>query len=109
MFRVPSTGWLRPLLNIFASSTGRRTQPLDPSLSNSRFVNRRSRSPYVVPATESALRATSIIGSGMDQLPNRDTIAAFEARLGPRLTSVLIWLLAGALSLGALGVILGSL
>ena len=45
----------------------------------------------------------------MDSLPNRDTVAAFEARLGRPLTSVLIWLLAIAIALGALSVILGAL
>lgn len=45
----------------------------------------------------------------MDLLPNRDTVAAFEARLGKPLMTVLIWLLAGGLMVGSLAVILGGL
>lgn len=44
-----------------------------------------------------------------DLLPNRDTVAAFEARLGKPLMSVLIWLLATALAVGAIGVIFTGL
>jgi hypothetical protein len=45
----------------------------------------------------------------MDALPNRDTVAAFEARLGKPLTSVLIWLIAIAIACGAAGGIIASL
>jgi hypothetical protein len=45
----------------------------------------------------------------MDLLPNRDTVAAFEARLGPGLMSVLIWLLATALAIGSIGIIFAGL
>lgn len=44
----------------------------------------------------------------MDTLPNRDTVAAFEARLGPKLMTVLIWLLAAGLAVGALSVIIAG-
>src|SRR5687767_4758931 len=42
----------------------------------------------------------------MDLLPNRDTVAAFEERLGKRRMSVLIWLLAIALAVASLGIII---
>jgi ABC-type multidrug transport system fused ATPase/permease subunit len=42
----------------------------------------------------------------MDGLPSRDTVAAFEARLGKPLMTVLIWLMAIAIGVGALGVII---
>jgi hypothetical protein len=45
----------------------------------------------------------------MDMLPNRDTVAAFEQRLGKPLMSVLIWVLAVAIIFGSLGVIAASL
>jgi len=45
----------------------------------------------------------------MDLLPNRDTVAAFEARLGRPVMTVLIWLLAGGLAIGSVSVTIGGL
>jgi hypothetical protein len=45
----------------------------------------------------------------MDLLPNRDTVAAFEARLGWPVMTALIWLVAGGLAIGSVSVIIGGL
>jgi hypothetical protein len=45
----------------------------------------------------------------MDLLPNRDTVAAFEARLGRPVMTALIWLLAGGLAVASVSVIIGGL